>query len=166
MADASARSIQYDYTANSNLVLQADLSLIEKRGRNEATGEVLSLVGHLQGTKMGDKAQRAQPPELKEKKAKKQKKVDADDVIPKMRSAALLSGETDDVAGIYYRPKTRETKHTYEVMLSFIQAAIGDQPRDILCGAADEILFVLKDEKKKDKDKKKGNYFFAWRYAR
>lgn len=155
MADASARSIQYDYTANSNLVLQADLSLIEKRGRNEATGEVLSLVGHLQGTKMGDKAQRAQPPELKEKKAKKQKKVDADDVIPKMRSAALLSGETDDVAGIYYRPKTRETKHTYEVMLSFIQAAIGDQPRDILCGAADEILFVLKDEKKKDKDKKK-----------
>jgi len=72
-----------------------------------------------------------------------------------MRSAALLSGETDDVAGIYYRPKTRETKHTYEVMLSFIQAAIGDQPRDILCGAADEILFVLKDEKKKDKDKKK-----------
>jgi len=155
MADASARSIQYDYTANSNLVLQADLSLIEKRGRNEATGEVLSLVGHLQGTKMGDKAQRAQPPELKEKKAKKQKKVDADDVIPKMRSAALLSGETDDVAGIYYRPKTRETKHTYEVMLSFIQAAIGDQPRDILCGAADEVLFVLKDEKKKDKDKKK-----------
>jgi len=155
MADASARSIQYDYTANSNLVLQADLSLIEKRGRNEATGEVLSLVGHLQGTKMGDKAQRAQPPELKEKKAKKQKKVDADDVIPKMRSAALLSGETDDVAGIYYRPKTRETKHTYEVMLSFIQAAIGDQPRDILCGAADKVLFVLKDEKKKDKDKKK-----------
>ena len=63
---------------------------------------------------------------------RKQKKVDADDVIPKMRSAALLSGEADDVAGIYYRPKTRETKHTYEVMLSFIQAAIGDQVRVLI----------------------------------
>ena len=59
---------------NSNLVLQADLSLIERRGRDEATGEVLSLMGHLGGIKMGDKHQRARPPELdqmdKEKKAK------------------------------------------------------------------------------------------------
>ena len=31
------------------------------------------------------------------------------------------------MAGIYYRPKTTETRQTYEVLLSFIQAAIGDQ---------------------------------------
>lgn len=58
---------------------------------------------------------------------RKQKKVDSDELVPKMRSSTLLSGETDDIAGIYYRPKTRETQHTYEVLLSFIQAAIGDQ---------------------------------------
>ena len=29
------------------------------------------------------------------------------------------------------------------------------QPRDVLCGAADEVLIVLKNDRKKDKDKKK-----------
>ena len=36
-------------------------------------------------------------------------------------------GHGDDMSGIYYRPKTRETRQTYEVLLSFIQEAIGDQ---------------------------------------
>lgn len=48
MADQAARHLQYEYKANSNLVLQADLRLIERRGRDEATGEVNSLVGKLQ----------------------------------------------------------------------------------------------------------------------
>ena len=55
MADDEARKLQYEYKANSNLVLQADLRLIERRGRDEATGEVTSLQGKLLGTKMGDR---------------------------------------------------------------------------------------------------------------
>ena len=55
MADDAARSLQYEYKANSNLVLQADLRLIDRRGRDEATGEVLSLQGRLIGSKMGDR---------------------------------------------------------------------------------------------------------------
>ena len=55
MADDAARSLQYEYKANSNLVLQADLRLIERRGRDEATGEVLSLQGKLSGSRMGDR---------------------------------------------------------------------------------------------------------------
>ncbi len=58
---------------------------------------------------------------------RRQKKAEVDDTYTKFRAPALLSGETDDMAGIYYRPKTRETKQTYEVLLSFIQAALGDQ---------------------------------------
>ena len=58
-----------------------------------------------------------------------------------------MSDDADDLAGIFYHPKTRETKSTYEVLLSFIQAAIGDQPRDILAGAADEVLNTLKNDK-------------------
>ena len=53
------------------------------------------------------------------------------------------------------RPKTQETRQTYEVLLSFIQEALEDQPRDILCGAADEVLKTLKDDKRKEKEKKK-----------
>ena len=33
MADQTARSLQYEYKANSNLVLQADLRLIERRDK-------------------------------------------------------------------------------------------------------------------------------------
>lgn len=160
MADATARSMQYEYKANSNLVLQADLSLIERRGRDEATGEVLSLQGHLGGIKMGDKYIRARPPALdqeKEKKAKRPKTSEKEGDINygKMKSSSLLSEQVDEMAGIFYRPKTTETRQTYEVLLSLIQAAIGDQPRDILCGAADEVLICLKDEKLKDRERKK-----------
>lgn len=41
------------------------------------------------------------------------------------------------------------------MLLTFMQSALGDQPRDILCGACDEVLVVLKNDKLKDLDKKK-----------
>lgn len=72
-----------------------------------------------------------------------------------MKGATLLSEGIDEMVGIVYRPKTQETRQTYEVLLSFIQEALGDQPRDILCGAADEILAVLKNERLKDREKKR-----------
>lgn len=72
-----------------------------------------------------------------------------------MRGATLLSEGIDEMVGIVYRPKTQDTRQTYEVLLSFIQEALGDQPRDILCGAADEILAVLKNDKLKDRDQKR-----------
>ena len=55
--------------------MQADRSLIERRDRDEATGEVLSLQGHLIGMKMGDKYIRAKPPPLAEQDEKKAKLV-------------------------------------------------------------------------------------------
>ena len=71
MAGAAARSLQYEYKANSNLVLQADRSLIDRRPRDEATGEVLPISNRaLEATRMGDKAQRTRPPQMDEKKAK------------------------------------------------------------------------------------------------
>ena len=52
-------------------MLQADRSLIDKRPRDEATGEVLPLSGRdLTSTRMGDKAQRTKPPQMEEKKVK------------------------------------------------------------------------------------------------
>ena len=51
-------------------MLQVDRSLIERRGRDEATGEVMSLVGKLEGSKMGDRAQRTKPPMQEERKIK------------------------------------------------------------------------------------------------
>ncbi|UJR08870.1 hypothetical protein I4U23_013125 [Adineta vaga] len=153
MADETARRAQYEYKANSNLVLQADKSLIDRRGRNEATGEVLSLSTHLKGTKMGDRAQRTRP----ERSNKKQKKDDdhaSKYDVGRFKGQTLLDDAADDASSILYRPKTQETKQTYEVLLGFIQEAIGDQARSILCGAADEILILLKNDKLRDKDRK------------
>lgn len=147
MADAAARSTQYEYKANSNLVLQADVRLIDRRARDEATGEVMSLTGKLEGTRMGDKSQRQKP-------AKRQKREPHKNDVGKS-GGPLQSDIMDDISGIIYRPKAQDTKQTYEVLLSFIQEALSDQPRDVLCGAADEVLIVLKNDKLKDKEKKR-----------
>ena len=62
----------------------------------------------------------------------------------KLKSSSLFG--QNDFAGLFYRPKTRETMQSYELILSFIQAMLGDQPRDVICGAADEVLAVLKND--------------------
>ena len=77
----------------------------------------------------------------------RRKKTQEKEEFSKSKGSTLLSEDADDLAGIYYHPKTRETKSTYEILLSFIQTAIGDQPRDILAGAADEVLHTLKNDK-------------------
>uniref|UniRef100_A0A672SA33 U5 small nuclear ribonucleoprotein 200 kDa helicase n=1 Tax=Sinocyclocheilus grahami TaxID=75366 RepID=A0A672SA33_SINGR len=155
MADVTARSLQYEYKANSNLVLQADRSLIDRTRRDEPTGEVLSLVGKLEGTKMGDRSQRTKPQMLEERRAKRKKRDEDRHDINKMKGFTLLSEGIDEMVGIVYKPKTKETRETYEILLSFIQAALGDQPRDILCGAADEVLAVLKNDKMRDKERRR-----------
>lgn len=54
----------------SNLVLQADRSLIDRRSKDEATGEVQTLAGRLAGTRMGDKAIRTKPSHLDDRTEK------------------------------------------------------------------------------------------------
>ncbi|CAK8692210.1 U5 small nuclear ribonucleoprotein 200 kDa helicase-like [Clavelina lepadiformis] len=155
MADASARSLQYEYKANSNLVLQADRSLIDRRPRDEPTGEVLTLQGKLGSIQMGDRAQRTKPPQMEERKAKRRKRDEDEKGQANFRGRSLLSEGVDEMVGVVYKPRTKETRETYEILLSFIQAALGDQPRDILCGAADEVISVLKNERHRDKERRK-----------
>ena len=58
---------------------------------------------------------------------RRQKLAEREEFTKGKTSGSLLSEDASDLAGVRYRPKTRETKSTYEVLLSFIQAAIGDQ---------------------------------------
>ena len=57
MADKATRANQYGYTANSNLVLQADRSALPRRDQ-EPSGEPETLAGRIDIKKMGDRAQR------------------------------------------------------------------------------------------------------------
>ena len=67
----------------------------------------------------------------------------------KMKGTTLLSEGIDDMVGIMYRPKTPETRQTYEVLLSFIQAALGDQVQFILTVCKLDIsgIFLFRPEK-------------------
>ena len=126
-------------------MLQADQRLIERIDKNDATGEVETLVGHLTGTRMGDRAMRSKPVEaekLKEKKAK------AD--LAKQERTIKRGGDsvlTDRAEGSFYRPKTQDTQRVYEMILTYITDIIGSQPRDVVSSAADDILAIMKNER-------------------
>ncbi|EJD74040.1 U5 small nuclear ribonucleoprotein helicase [Loa loa] len=155
MADEIARVQQYEYRQNSNLVLQVDFNFTDRRGRDEPTGEVMPLTKEvLAGVKMGDKYQRAKAPAFGTKKARKKKRADSSVTGNSTTSHTLLGDSNTELMGLY-KPRTQETRQTYEAVLAYIQDAIGDQPRDILCGAADEVLVVLKSDKIREKDRKK-----------
>lgn len=109
---------------------------------------------------MGDRVQHLKPEGLDERKEKLRKKREATrddaDVHPaKSRRTQYGTSVLDlDTAGSY-RPKTRETRAAYETLLSFLLSQLGDLPQDVLRGAADEVISVLKDKNMKDPDKQK-----------
>ncbi|OVA00708.1 Helicase [Macleaya cordata] len=160
-AEAHARFKQYEYRANSSLVLTTDS---RPRDTHEPTGEPESLWGKIDPKNFGDRVYKGRPPELEEKLQKSKKKKERDtlssssDSIPKRDSKRRRLGE-ESVLNLpeegVYQPKTKETRAAYEALLSLIQQHLGGQPQDVLCGAADEVLAVLKNEKLKNPDKKK-----------
>lgn len=59
-------------------------------------------------------------------------------------SGSVLSSDVVEPGS--YRPKTEPTRQAYEQLLNFLSSYIGDQANDILRGAADEVLAVIKDD--------------------
>eukprot|EP00887_Chlorella_sp_A99_P002917 scaffold6.g2917.t1 len=148
-----ARMKQYDYRANSNLVLTAEQRTATGR---EPDGSAESLWGKMVG-RMGDRAQAALPEGLAERKSKRAKRPEGEEGgLParKRRAGGAASVLDIDTAGTY-RPRTRETREAYEALLSVIQAQFGDQPQEILRGAADEVLASLKNERLTDPARQK-----------
>jgi pre-mRNA-splicing helicase BRR2 len=65
-----------------------------------------------------------------------------------MQAASSMSVLDIETAG-FYRPRTKETQEAYEALLSVIREQFGDQPQDVLRGAADEVLATLKNDRLK-----------------
>lgn len=118
--------------------MQVDYQYTDRRSRDEPTGEVMALNrDSLRGLRMGDRYQRTTVP--KEKSSKKkyifkyfskaffkfliQFSVNKDDL--KHHDYVLGEGTST------YKPRTQETKNTYDVLLAFIQDAIGDQVKSL-----------------------------------
>ncbi|CAG8457348.1 10482_t:CDS:2 [Diversispora eburnea] len=111
MAEQLARGNQYQYTANSNLVLQANRSELPRRDHEPALRKAYGYSNVLAATEYFD--------------------------------------------GLSYRPRTKETRETYELILAFVHQNLGDQAQDVIRSAADDILQILKNDMLKDFDKKK-----------
>ncbi|GLB39382.1 putative sec63-domain-containing protein [Lyophyllum shimeji] len=150
----------YNYGAISSLVLTADRSALPRRDK-EPDGAPTSLAGRIDPREMGSRVVREAPKDLDKKK---KKAVDRQDAIEKQtakRKAELGFGYTDiieatqDVEGLTYRPRTAETREVYELILSSVHTALGDQAQDIVRSAADTVLETLKNENMKDFDKKR-----------
>ncbi|OLL21933.1 Pre-mRNA-splicing factor brr2 [Neolecta irregularis DAH-3] len=142
---------QYNYNAMSNLVIQADKRFVGKRG-DEPTGEPTSLAGKIDPKEMGSRARRPNPTEKKlpkdSSKPKKEKK-------NKYIGYANVIEATEDLEGLLYRPRTKETSEIYEKILAFVHEDLGDQSQDIVRSAGDAVLEILKSDGLKDLDKKK-----------
>ena len=151
----------YNYGAISSLVLTADRSALPRRDK-EPDGAPESLVGRIDPKEMGSRVQRQVPKDL-DKKKKKSDRADASGDRPAKRkpTESTSFGYTDiiestqDVEGLTYRPRTAETRDVYELILSGVHQALGDQAQDIVRSAADIVLETLKSEGLKDFDKKK-----------
>ena len=55
---------------------------------------------------------------------------------------------------LLYRPKSKETRQIYELMLWYVQKHMGDQSLEVMKGALDEVLAVLKAEGMTDRERK------------
>lgn len=132
----------------------------------EPSGAPETLAGRIQPGAFGDRVHRSRPAELEErmKKSREKRKAkggfDQDDLDAyaqkrkqqkHVTAVSVLNAEADGS----YRPKTRETRAAYEALLGMIGGAFGDQPQDVLRGAAEEVLEVLKNDRSNDPQRKK-----------
>ncbi|CAI5719859.1 unnamed protein product [Peronospora effusa] len=174
MAEEVARSRQYAYQQNSNLVLQADSE--SRRRPDEPTGEVESLAGKIT-YRMGDRAQKATPQnshkrhgerdrdEPHTRPKKKNRRGDGDDVTTGSDGvffmatgglAAVKSNilkESSAYESATYRPRNATSLDAYEQILSVVAQQLGSQPGEILAGAAEEVVAILKNDTYRDDEK-------------
>ncbi|KAL6768281.1 hypothetical protein ACKKBF_B38500 [Auxenochlorella protothecoides x Auxenochlorella symbiontica] len=149
-AEDVARSKQYDYKANSNLVLTAEQRTTVG---HEPDGSAETLWGNMRG-KMGDKVQRSLPEGLAERKAKRDATAGDGAGAKRRRAPTAASVLEVETAGLY-RPRTEETRMAYEALLSVVVDLLGGQEESVLQGAADEVLAVLKNDRLRDPERQK-----------
>ena len=111
MAEQVQRYRQYEYRANSNLVLTTD----QHRPRtDEPSGEPESLKDYLDGTRFGDRVAHAKPDVVDGGRKRKSDKssLEAKRAKKKAEKESVL-GLADDMDA--YRPRSKETRQAYEV---------------------------------------------------
>jgi hypothetical protein len=105
----------------------------------------------------GDRVQKEKPDQVQKKalqneEAKNKRKDQAkgskvhSKTVTQQAAAKQTVLTTDIQEDLYYRPKSRETMMVYDQMLSIVQRNMGDHSLEIIKGALDEVLAILKAE--------------------
>lgn len=164
---------QFKYAAMSNLVLQADRRFISRRG-DETTGDPESLAGRINIRDMGNRVAREDAPVQKKKpkqgadverggmnegadvleREQRKRKRGQEGNLGGSAGRGILSVDLD-VEDLRYKPRTPATRETYSLITTIVGRNLGDVPSYITVSAADAVLEQLKDQEKKDFDKKK-----------
>ena len=174
MAEKKVQQSKYKYELNASLVIQGSQAGAPRQD-NEPSGEGTTLAGTTMA-QFGDRVARSKPTELKEKAVKKleqQAKHSHKEVLKRRKGAgeegavmidteggAPGIGASKDVLNVeiqedlVYRPRTKETRAIYEQMLMIVQRHMGDYSLEIIKGALDEIIAILKAEGLKDTERK------------
>lgn len=109
------------------------------------TGQPESLWGRINVSEMGSRMSRERPT------------TSAVGAVPssgvKARKGILEAA--NELAGIHYRPLTKETGQAWEFLLALVMSYVGsDQPRDVVHSAADDALALLKDDSLRELERK------------
>ncbi|KCV68921.1 hypothetical protein H696_04341 [Fonticula alba] len=152
MAENIARQKQYDYHQVSSNVIETKRTHFV----DEPKGTPESLAGRITKDSFGTRIARdtfdekvisekrrlhKEEQEHRQKRAKRSGNVSFLDTFNELESGA-------------YVPRTTQTREAFEHMLTFVQQFLDGMPQDIVRGATDEILSILKDDKLRDHDRK------------
>ena len=156
MAPKNQRDLSgYRYSALSSLVLSAG----HRQDQNEPTGEAESLVGRIDPKSMGSRVVKSQVQDVERKR--KVAESDDDGLVKKRNwnpgtaQYANVLQASAELDGLRYIPRTDETRSVYELVLTMIQSALGDQTTEVVRSAADTAIEILKDDSVRDLDKKR-----------
>ncbi|KAJ2744981.1 Pre-mRNA splicing [Coemansia sp. BCRC 34301] len=131
----------YQYAGNSNLVLPSDRAKGARRG--DRGKEIESLWGKIDARTMGAAVRPTTPP-----KKRAQTK-------PRALGQPTTFSSSYSSMDLTYQPQTPETKHIWELLLTLARPFLGDQTLEVLLSAADEMLVILKDQDRKEAEKRR-----------
>ena len=144
-----AERARFSYSEMSSLVIESDRSRLVKRDKEGGSGVVESLWGRIDTREMGIRASREAAPVAKKPRTSTSGVLG----IKSIRAKSLV--QDAEFADLRYRPRSKETRMAYEFILSLVHSMMtGDQSEDVVRGATDEVIAILKAETSSDEQKR------------
>ena len=140
---------RFSYSEMSSLVIESDRSKLIRRDKEGGSGFVESLWGRIDTKEMGIRASRDTAPVTKKARAS------TSNILGIKTGSSKKDAQDVQFADLKYRPRSKETRMIYEFILSLVHSMMAtDQSEDVVRGATDEVIGILKSETLSDEQKR------------